>query len=391
MKKVLVIAKPDHSLTFINDSQFFEENGISLSGYCLNATNRNGLLSKLSRKVTILNDNIKGSFTLTILGHINRFLIRKGIDSGKIFYAACDLYFSRVNYRDVVLVHRWPMFCYGSWLRKLELKVISDCYELNPIYLKNIYADEYNRYGLKFHSSNLFRHEHNYNTLIDSDYIIAPSKIVVDSYRGIIDPEKFVVNSYGTMGMSYNPKPIKENIIKNFVFLGRVCLEKGIGKILEAARLLSTNDISFTIIGPIDEACYKLIEDFDDVKNVKFIGPVSKRDVLSNLKDADFFILPSLSDAYGMAVIEALSLGIPCIVSSRTGCCDDIVTYGMGKVFDVEDNDEFYQCILEFSNLSLADYSQYREGINKFFIAEKSSNYKNRTLSIYKEVIKNEK
>lgn len=55
---------------------------------------------------------------------------------------------------------------------------------------------------------------------------------------------------------------------------------------------------------------------------------------------ADLFVLPSrgLYETWGLAVNEAMHLGIPCLVSDRVGCQRDLVTEGeTGWVFQATD------------------------------------------------------
>lgn len=57
---------------------------------------------------------------------------------------------------------------------------------------------------------------------------------------------------------------------------------------------------------------------------------------------ADVFALPSrgLYETWGLAVNEAMHLGVPCLVSNRVGCQRDLVIPGeTGWVFQVEDPD----------------------------------------------------
>jgi glycosyltransferase involved in cell wall biosynthesis len=55
---------------------------------------------------------------------------------------------------------------------------------------------------------------------------------------------------------------------------------------------------------------------------------------------ADLFVLPSRGpyETWGLAVNEAMHLGVPCLVSDEVGCQRDLVTPGeTGWVFDPDD------------------------------------------------------
>lgn len=57
------------------------------------------------------------------------------------------------------------------------------------------------------------------------------------------------------------------------------------------------------------------------------------------------FVLPSLSEPWGLVVDEALALGLPVLVSERCGCVPDIVHEGEnGVIFPPEDEEAFVRC-----------------------------------------------
>jgi glycosyltransferase involved in cell wall biosynthesis len=61
---------------------------------------------------------------------------------------------------------------------------------------------------------------------------------------------------------------------------------------------------------------------------------------------ADIFVLPSRADTWGLAINEAMHMGVPCIVSNRVGCQRDLVTDGeTGWVFDAADPSALKNCL----------------------------------------------
>lgn len=66
-------------------------------------------------------------------------------------------------------------------------------------------------------------------------------------------------------------------------------------------------------------------------RNIVWLGPVLGRDKWSLLSAARVFILPSFSEGLSMAVLEALSSGIPVIVSNRCNI-DEVESVGAGWV-----------------------------------------------------------
>lgn len=99
------------------------------------------------------------------------------------------------------------------------------------------------------------------------------------------------------------------------LFLGQVILRKGIGRLLDAMRMLKHDPIELILAGPceIDPSAWA------DLPNVNWVGAVPRSEVGALYQQADVFILPTLSDGYAITQLEALSRGLPVIASSHCG------------------------------------------------------------------------
>ncbi|WP_320153712.1 glycosyltransferase family 4 protein [uncultured Tolumonas sp.] len=216
---------------------------------------------------------------------------------------------------------------------------------------------------------------------------MAPSEYVVESYSGDINKDRFIINEYGVLGHTYDDDQ-KRNIERkmNFVYVGRVCLEKGIMRLIDLAERIKNNKlIEINIVGPIDQNVMTIIKSLK-LKNIHFHGAKPKKDIKTYLKAADCMIMPSLSDAYCIAVIEALSVGVPVIVSSRTGCKDIVVKNDLGFVFDVDDVEQLESTVLAYQELPLVEINHYKERIRSYFKSESDNSYLDRLISIYNKL-----
>jgi glycosyltransferase involved in cell wall biosynthesis len=106
------------------------------------------------------------------------------------------------------------------------------------------------------------------------------------------------------------------------LFLGQINLRKGVGQLLEAIKLLSDENIEFWFVGPTQLQIPRL-------PRVKLFGVVPRGDVARYYKDADVFILPTLSDGFGLTQLEAQSWKLPVIASPH---CGEVVTDGENGV-----------------------------------------------------------
>jgi glycosyltransferase involved in cell wall biosynthesis len=105
------------------------------------------------------------------------------------------------------------------------------------------------------------------------------------------------------------------------LFLGQINLRKGIGRLLDAMRLLKDGEVELTLAGPseVDTASWA------DLPRVNWIGPVARSEVANYYRMADLFILPTLSDGYALTQLEALAYGLPVLASKS---CGNAVTHG---------------------------------------------------------------
>lgn len=80
-------------------------------------------------------------------------------------------------------------------------------------------------------------------------------------------------------------------------------------------------------------------------KNIEFLGNVD--DIPSFLSEIDVFVLPSRFEGFGISLIEAMAMGIPCIASNLNGPAEIIGNNEHGHLFNVSDSGELAQIIIE--------------------------------------------
>jgi glycosyltransferase involved in cell wall biosynthesis len=100
------------------------------------------------------------------------------------------------------------------------------------------------------------------------------------------------------------------------LFLGQINLRKGVARLLEAARILHDEPVEFWMVGPVETTHASPI---GNAGRVKWFGPVTRNQATEFYRDADVFILPTLSDGFAITQLEAQAHGLPLIVSRRCG------------------------------------------------------------------------
>ncbi|MFA0031258.1 MULTISPECIES: glycosyltransferase family 4 protein [unclassified Vibrio] len=180
------------------------------------------------------------------------------------------------------------------------------------------------------------------------------------------DGEEHVTHGVGI------PKRVVKEIINRksksykYLYVGRISEEKNLDFIVNE---FNNNGKSLTIVG--DGPQRSELESISH-GNIKFTGYVNNADLGGIYRDHHIFILPSKSEPWGLVVEEALSYGLPVIVSNHVGCYEDLVSRAdTGIVFDLSDemsfarascslesNYDFYQKKVQAVDFSIRDQAQ---------------------------------
>lgn len=120
--------------------------------------------------------------------------------------------------------------------------------------------------------------------------------------------------------------PYIENTNWKIVTVSRFAPEKHIENIIFAAKKLKEQDIAFEWYLVGDGSLRKQIEEEVKKGNLKgyvnFVG--SQANPYPYMKYANLFVHPSYVESQGLVVLEALALGVPCVVTKSKGVCEFI-------------------------------------------------------------------
>jgi glycosyltransferase involved in cell wall biosynthesis len=110
------------------------------------------------------------------------------------------------------------------------------------------------------------------------------------------------------------------------LFLGQINLRKGVAQLLEAVKLLSDEHVEFWFVGPVQ---IRVPQELRLHPKVRWFGVAPRVTVESYYRDADVFILPTLSDGFGLTQLEAQAWKLP-VIASRY--CGEVVRDGFNGV-----------------------------------------------------------
>ncbi len=168
---------------------------------------------------------------------------------------------------------------------------------------------------------------------------VAPLGLNIDDYRPL--PPR------GTFRARF-PETRDKSIL---LFLGRINFKKGLDVLAKAFGEVAKerDDVHLVIAGPDNDALKPKVEAWLQAEGVldktTFTGMLVGETKLAALNDADLFVLPSFSENFGIAVIEAMACGLPVLISDKVNIWREIENAGAGEVEPV-DPDRFARRIL---------------------------------------------
>lgn len=118
----------------------------------------------------------------------------------------------------------------------------------------------------------------------------------------------------------HNPK---EKIV---TFLGRITMQKGPEYFVEAAALVlsKTKHVRFVMAGNGDmmNQMIQLAAERGIADHFHFPGFMRGKQVYEVLKSSDVYIMPSVSEPFGISPLEAMQVSVPTIISKQSGCAE---------------------------------------------------------------------
>jgi len=193
--------------------------------------------------------------------------------------------------------------------------------------------------------------------LQQADYVIAVSKKVkediIKNYN--IDANKiFVIHNSTNFYQAHN-RSILSQQDKIVLFLGRITMQKGPEYFIYAAAkvLLHAPKTLFVMAGDGDafKKCIDLINDLGIEKNFIFTGFLVGDKKSRLYASADLFVMPSVSEPFGVVALEAIKSGTPVIVSKTSGAAEIIYNSLTVDFWDINKMADMMHSVLKYQSL----------------------------------------
>ena len=205
--------------------------------------------------------------------------------------------------------------------------------------------------------------------MMAADKVIAVSdltrNIVINKYG--IDPEK-VVTVHNAVDFSGRENVKVERGVRDKVvtFLGRITFQKGPEYFIEAAAkvLKRTDGVRFVMAGSGDmmNRCIRYVARLGISDRFHFTGFLRGAEVQKMFAMSDVYIMPSVSEPFGISPLEAMRSGVPAVISNQSGAAE-VLKYAFKVDFwDVDAMADDIYALLKYP--ALADFAA-REGYDE--------------------------
>ena len=188
----------------------------------------------------------------------------------------------------------------------------------------------------------------------------------INAYKDI----KIASNLPRKIIQSFSTSTEKSNPVR-FISVGRVSVEKGTLKTINAFKGVNS-EIIFDIFGPIYNEdywrkCKEAIIQLPKNVVVNYKGVLESDEVLKTLSYYDFFILFSEGENFGHVILEALSVGLPVIISDKTPW-ESLEKKNIGWDLNTDNDEKVMDIIKQAISLGDESYSKMARSAQNFAI-----------------------
>lgn len=169
--------------------------------------------------------------------------------------------------------------------------------------------------------------------------------------------EIVITKGVGLFNIVPQPKFTAKKSVKNFIYVGRLSLEKNLKYLIEIFNELPNFILNIVGFGPLENELRSLAN-----SNIRFHGAVENKALSAYYQANDVFILPSLSETWGLVVEEAFNNNLPVIVSDKVGCADEIIVPDEnGIIFSLSERDSLRDAVIKMADVDY--YNKLRKNI----------------------------
>ena len=279
---------------------------------------------------------------------------------------------------DIIHAHDWLTYLAGIAAKELTGKPL----------VVHVHATSYDRGDEKHMDTRVLDIEK--RGMEAADKVITVSdltrNIVINKYG--INPDK-VVTVHNAVDFSGRENLMVERGVKDKVvtFLGRITFQKGPEYFIEAAAkvLKRTKNVRFVMAGSGDmmNRAIRQVARMGISDRFHFTGFLRGADVQKMFALSDVYIMPSVSEPFGISPLEAMRTNVPSIISHQSGAAE-VLKYAFKVDFwDVDAMADDIYALLQYPALSEFAAKQGYEEVN----ALKWNNATKKMIKVYESVL----
>ena len=263
-------------------------------------------LRKSSQSQSVFSDRyaFSGKYGVNLMEEVSR-------------YAIVASAIAKENEYDVIHAHDWLTYAAGIAAKRISGKPL----------VVHVHATEYDRSG---ENVNPVVYELERSGMMEADLVITVSnltrQIVIERY-GI--PAEKVITVHNAVEPVDKPemegvtKHVKEKVV---TFLGRVTFQKGPDYFIEAANkvLKKDPDVRFVMAGSGDllNRMIRRVAQLHIGTKFHFTGFLAGAEVDTMFAMSDVYVMPSVSEPFGISPLEAMRSNVPVVISKQSGVAE---------------------------------------------------------------------
>lgn len=231
-------------------------------------------------------------------------------------YALVAATIARQQQFDVIHAHDWLTYAAGIAAKRVSGKPL----------VVHVHATEFDRSG---ENVNSLVYDLERRGMQEADRVVTVSNwtrdIVINRYG--ISPDKVITVHNAVDFQSYNNLQIERGVKEKVVtFLGRITFQKGPEYFIEAAYkvLKRYPKVHFVMAGSGDlmDRSIRRVAKLKMSTHFHFTGFLRGQDVQKMFAYSDVYVMPSVSEPFGISPLEAMRSGVPTIISKQSGVAE---------------------------------------------------------------------
>ena len=324
-----------------------------------------------------------GGYQLTYLSEQEKFPDRKHIYGSNLVsevrrYGLNAAALSGALSFDVIHSHDWMTIPAALFARGISSKP----------WILHVHSLEYDRSG---EHANREIVEIEREGLEKADRIIAVSSrtknMIIERYG--ISPEKIsiIYNAVSRADTKIRSHNASQDHRQTVLFLGRITFQKGPDYFVEAAALVlkALPDVTFVMAGAGDmmEQMIRRVGELGIGSHFHFTGFLQGEDLERIFSTSDLYVMPSVSEPFGISPLEAMSYDVPVIISRQSGVSEILKCALKVDFWDVKEMASLILSVLKHPALADAMATEARKELKNIQWLKSAE----KIIAVYREAV----